>query len=358
MNVVAHNALILALVLGSLVFLGRRARPGQTGPSSQARLALGLEIGLAFACIASTVAFGGDLFGMAQLGAWSVFLHVPLYLLGLAVLFWKDRPALSRGLVAVVAAIALIALDAFVIEPHWLDVNTVTVTSAKLNESMRVVVIADIQTDRPGPYEARVLETAMDQSPDLILFAGDYIHLGRKSQCYEEEIAALRELLLEADVHAPLGIYAIAGNVDRSGQWTHIFDGLPATTIETTTGYDLGSVKLTGLAMMDAFGVELDLPTEDQFHIVMGHSPNFALSPGTGDLLIAGHTHGGQVRLPFIGPPLTLTVVPRSWASGVTEIDADTTLIVSRGIGMERAAAPRLRFLCRPELVVVDLVPQ
>jgi len=64
------------------------------------------------------------------------------------------------------------------------------------------------------------------------------------------------------------------------------------------------------------------------------------------------------VQLPLIGPLLTLTVVPRNWASGVTEIDAGTTLIVSRGIGMERADAPRLRFLCRPELVVVDLVPQ
>ena len=53
-----------------------------------------------------------------------------------------------------------------------------------------------------------------------------------------------------------------------------------------------------------------------------------------------------------------LAIVPRAWASGVTAIDADTTLIVSRGIGMERADAPRMRFLCRPELVIVDLVPE
>ena len=53
-----------------------------------------------------------------------------------------------------------------------------------------------------------------------------------------------------------------------------------------------------------------------------------------------------------------LAIVRRARASGVTAIDADTTLIVSRGIGMKRADAPRMRFLCRPEWVIVDLVPE
>ena len=75
------------------------------------------------------------------------------------------------------------------------------------------------------------------------------------------------------------------------------------------------------------------------------------------DLLLAGHTHGGQVRLPVIGPPLTLSRIPRAWAAGVTNLPIDRNLVVSRGIGMERGLAPRMRFLCRPELVVVTLEP-
>jgi predicted MPP superfamily phosphohydrolase len=49
--------------------------------------------------------------------------------------------------------------------------------------------------------------------------------------------------------------------------------------------------------------------------------------------------------------------VPRSWAAGVTRLVNGATLIVSRGVGMERGSAPRLRFLCRPELVIIEVLP-
>jgi len=91
--------------------------------------------------------------------------------------------------------------------------------------------------------------------------------------------------------------------------------------------------------------------------VALGHRPDFALGDVRADLLLAGHTHGGQVVLPFIGPPITLTAVPRSWASGRTELDGGRTLVVSRGVGMERGYAPRLRFGCPPEILVIDLVP-
>jgi predicted MPP superfamily phosphohydrolase len=99
------------------------------------------------------------------------------------------------------------------------------------------------------------------------------------------------------------------------------------------------------------------LPRLAGFHLVFGHAPDFALHAAPADLLVAGHTHGGQVRLPVIGPLLTFSRVPRAWASGVTRLGHDRTLVVSRGIGLERGHAPRLRFLCRPELVFLRLTP-
>jgi predicted MPP superfamily phosphohydrolase len=100
------------------------------------------------------------------------------------------------------------------------------------------------------------------------------------------------------------------------------------------------------------------VPSSEKFHIVLGHAPDFALGSVPADLLVAGHTHGGQVQLPFIGPLVTLSHVPRAWAAGgLTRLDDDRFLVVSRGIGMERDLAPRLRFLCQPQLVVIDLKP-
>ena len=63
------------------------------------------------------------------------------------------------------------------------------------------------------------------------------------------------------------------------------------------------------------------------------------------------------MRLPGIGPMITHARIPHSWAAGMTDLPNGRRLFVSRGIGMERDYAPRMRFLCRPELAIIDLVP-
>ena len=158
------------------------------------------------------------------------------------------------------------------------------------------------------------------------------------------------------DLEAPLGSYAVKGNVDWS-DWPVLFAGSPVVALETTSSQDLGPVVLTGLTLQDSANAALSVSAQDKYHIVLGHVPNYSLGQIEADLLIAGHTHGGQVRIPLLGPVFTLSQVPRSWASGMTSIAPGRHLIVSRGIGMERMNAPRMRFLCRPELVVLDLVP-
>jgi predicted MPP superfamily phosphohydrolase len=121
--------------------------------------------------------------------------------------------------------------------------------------------------------------------------------------------------------------------------------------------FDLGLLTLTALDRGDSRRGRHPVPAVPGFHVVLGHAPDFALAAPPADLLLAGHVHGGQVRMPGWGPLLTLSRVPRTWAAGRTDLPGGGTLIVSRGIGLERGDAPRLRLFCRPELVVVELEP-
>ncbi|MDY0020555.1 MAG: metallophosphoesterase, partial [Anaerolineae bacterium] len=297
-----------------------------------------------------------DSFGKLQLMTWVMFVHIPVFLLVSASLLFRQQRAIAWGCIGITALLLLVGVDAFLIEPHWLEVSHVTIPTAKLEEPVRVVVIADLQTDTLGEYEERVFREVKAAEPDLILFAGDYLHLADQER-YLELTKALNTMLREAELEAPLGIYAVSGNVDWFEIWQDIFADLPITTIDATTMLDLGPVVLTGLSLGDSATVTLAVEAEEKYHIVLGHLPNFSLGQVDADLLIAGHTHGGQVQIPFLGPIKSLSAVPRSWASGVTYIEPEKVLVVSRGVGLERMYAPRLRFLCRPELVILDLVP-
>jgi predicted MPP superfamily phosphohydrolase len=95
------------------------------------------------------------------------------------------------------------------------------------------------------------------------------------------------------------------------------------------------------------------------YSILLYHSPDLieAAAQNGVDLYLAGHTHGGQVRFPFIGAVITLSAYRRKYASGLHTL-GPTTLYTSRGLGMEGLHLPRARLLCPPEIVVIDLIPE
>lgn len=86
------------------------------------------------------------------------------------------------------------------------------------------------------------------------------------------------------------------------------------------------------------------------------HTPDpvEALPPGV-DLYLAGHTHGGQVRLPFYGALITMSRFDKRYEMGRYEVNG-TTLYVNRGIGSEGDGLGRARLLARPEITVIDLM--
>lgn len=296
-----------------------------------------------------------DPFGAMRLWCWGLFVHLPAFLIAAGVLLLrKSRRWGIAGLLASLPII-VVGVDAFFIEPTWLEVTHVRLSSDKLTKPLTIVVIADFQTDRIGDYERRVLAEAKAANPDLILWAGDYLQEHRPGR-WEVLREEMRGALAEADLQPPLGSYAVGGNVDDS-RWPEIFAGSQVVCFPKTGSAEPGEIVVTGLAMRQSFKTDVKVAPRPKFQIVLGHCPNFALGKIDADLLVAGHIHGGQVRLPFYGPLMTKAVIPQSWTTGATMLDNRRTLVVSRGVGMERSYAPRLRFLCRPELMVVHVTP-
>ena len=296
-------------------------------------------------------------FGVFRLWAYGVFLHGAVLLAATAVLWRRSRPVLAGGAAAGVIIVLLVAADAFLIEPHWLEVSYWRISSPKIDRPMRIVLVADLQTDRIGPYERTVLRRALDEKPDLILLAGDYIQAwGAKRGRLGRE---LNDFLAKIGFAAPCGVFAVRGNVDPH-DWHELFEGLDITAVDAKRSFDLDDLRLTCLGLAESRDTTLVLPNPepDRFHLVLGHAPDFALGEIEADLLAAGHTHGGQVRFPWIGPIVTHSHIPSGWAAGLTDLPDGGRLLVSRGIGMERGYAPLMRFLCRPELVVIDLTPE
>jgi hypothetical protein len=311
-----------------------------------------LQVGILFL---GAILYPMDGFGRLKLLAWGVFLHFPLYLIAAGLVLFNKSRLFFYTLLVLVLLILAVAGDAFLIEPSRLEVSRTTIYSTKLEQSIKVAVLADIQTDNPGPYEARVLALTVAENPDLVLFAGDYLQIIGQDP-YHIAVSELRNIFKNAGLKPPLGIYAVRGNVDHN-DWMVIFQDLDVRIFNTTENLDLGLLTLTGVSWLDSENPNLVIPGSEKYHIVLGHSPNFSLGEIDADLLLAGHTHGGQIQLPGIGPLLTLSLVPRTWAAGLTEIKPDQYLLVSRGIGLERGAAPQMRFLCRPELVILELKP-
>jgi predicted MPP superfamily phosphohydrolase len=306
--------------------------------------------------LALVLAFGfaHDFFHFTRLCAWWVFGHVPLQLIAWGYHCRRQRHRVAiAGILA--AALLAIAVDAFLIEPHSLQVRTLTWASDRVKAPLRIVVMADIQTDHMGDYERSAFDTAIALQPDLVLMPGDFLQI--YDQTRPAEVAKFREQLNRLSPR--LGTWAVRGNIDPLGS-QGLFDGTPVRYLEQTQAVRINDeLWLLGLLLEDSFDPNFSWPNDEPgLRIVMGHAPDFALGTPAGELMIAGHTHGGQVQLPVLGPLLTLSRVPSAMGGGgLTALGDGRAVLVSRGIGMERGYAPRLRFLCRPEIVVIDVEP-
>ena len=299
-----------------------------------------------------------------------VFLRAGLFILwllilGLVALLHAGAPQRHALRVFVVLNLVLlgIGLDAFYIEPLQLSVGRIQVPVPGLSRPMRIVQLSDIHVERTTRREQALPGLVASLHPDMIVLTGDYLNL---SFIHDAQAASdLRQLL--GQLYAPLGIYAINGTVEHPQEMANLIAGLDIRPLEDEVLrmpafgdhfvlLGLNNVEFnydrTQLARL------MEQVKPDDFSLLLYHTPDLAYAARDlhVSLYLAGHTHGGQIRLPFYGAIITNAHYGKTFEMGLYHLD-QTTLYISRGLGMEGNAYPRARFLCPPEVTVVELVP-
>ena len=257
----------------------------------------------------------------------------------------------------------LLVIYAFWIEPLRLTLTRQKLVTPKLTSSLRILHLGDLHMERITSREKQLNRWVKQLNPDLILFSGDILNLS-----YLDDPTAIqqaREIISEWK--APLGTYFVSGSeaVDLPHDYPGLVEGLGITWLDNQT-----TMITNGVDEIDIIGVTcthrpfLDAPLleklagqlSNRFSILLYHSPDLAPNAANLgiDLQLSGHTHGGQVCLPFYGPLFTASLYGRAFRSGIYKIK-DLTLYITRGIGMEGKAAPRVRFLCPPEIILWEI---
>lgn len=238
---------------------------------------------------------------------------------------------------------------------------------------LRIAILSDLHAFEPymPPARiARIVATTNALQPDLTVLLGDFVvsqpHLLTARpvpiSAWSAELGALR---------APLGVFAVLGNHDGYLDPGAVRRGLEGAGIPVLENKALKlmarghSFWLAGLG--DQMARYLDVPasvasddlpatlaqvTDSDPLILLAHEPNiFAVAPSRVTLTLAGHTHGGQVWLPFYGHPGAGTVYDRRYVHGVI-VEDGRHLVVSAGLG---TSSLPVRFMVPPEITVVNV---
>jgi len=305
-----------------------------------------------------------------------LFLSLPILVPLLLLTGWIFIPPVRREprtrqalLLAVWAGTVAIGIEAHVIGPRRLTIEPVEVTlpaAVAVDRPVRIALVGDLQTDSPGRFEEEVVERVNAEAPDLILLLGDYIQESAPGD-FERFLPAMRRIL--ASFQAPHGVFAVDGDFEDLGASRRLTHG---TGVKPLAGehvrlnvrgqvihlYGIGN-HLLGPKAGRRFRQLRAAAIPDGIHLVMSHQPDILYdlpSAGGPDLILASHTHGGQVVLPVLGPIVNFQRLPLDCTSGLHR-HRGHLLYVTRGIGMERFEAPRVRFLCPPEITVLTLRP-
>jgi hypothetical protein len=280
---------------------------------------------------------------------------VPLYLVQLYYR-WSELEAHAFRVLAAMSLVVIwgVVVYGSFIEPHRLVVHEQPVSIDSGSNSLKLVVISDphLGRYRDDAWLLRIVRRINTLEPDAVVILGDLVD-GRSGFM---ELEPLREL------QTRLGTYAVLGNTDYYWGAVDVRHAVERYNVEVLTNewVRLGEEGpiLSGLddiwnGTPDWLSALVDAP-EDVPVIMAVHNPDEA---ARGDymgveLMIAGHTHGGQIRLPLIGPVAgTPTTIDRKYDQGMFAF-GDMNLFITSGVG---ESGVRSRLLNPPEIVQLNV---
>jgi hypothetical protein len=276
------------------------------------------------------------------------------------------RRAFLQGGVLAAGGLALYAGE---IGRHWVDVHQVEIRLKNLPEAFRGFRIAHMADFHYGEYSEptfirSVVRRVNALQPDMVALTGDFISAGPMVKRISVDFAYHCADLL-GRLECPRK-FASMGNHDVLVSRVDVSDALESRDIPVLYNNAIPIEKdgarfwLAGLADT-IVGTDADLKATiprgrvaaSEPLILMAHEPDYADEVvGSGvDLMLSGHTHGGQVRIPFL-PPLNLPLMGRKYVEGHFSLNG-LQLYVTRGIGTVEVP---FRFRCPPEITLITLV--
>jgi uncharacterized protein len=269
----------------------------------------------------------------------------------------------TKFLLVAIAILFATSVYARGVEPRWFDIKTIDITIAGLNpvfEGYKIVQLSDIHA-RSGIMDreqlAKVADIANQQQPDLIALTGDYVtdHANKAEAMLSSTFSQLK---------ATDGVVAIMGNHDREEDHNisierAFVNGKVKFLNNAVYSIDRDGSKLNIAGVDDVYFELANLPQtisqlpETGTNILLAHEPDFVDIAAATDrfgLQLSGHSHGGQIVIPFL--PRVTALLARKYISGLYTVGG-TQLYVSSGVGT--TGIPQARFNCRPEISVIVL---
>ena len=243
-------------------------------------------------------------------------------------------------------------------ERFWYKVNQVPISFNRLPsafQGLRLVQFSDVHI---GHYFAeqhllKIVEMIQSLRPDMICFTGDLV---------EQDGSVLQACIpVLSKLKAPLGKWAVPGNHDYRGNIHQVVEGLEKADFEVLINRNKKIIKehqsITMIGVDDSLNGNPNMikaisgTHENEFKILLSHIPDYAdiAKHYPIDIQLSGHSHGGQIRIPFYGSVIT-PIGAKKYIDGLYHIqDSNLVLYVNRGIG---TTVMPLRFACRPEITL------